>query len=265
MGAPRSIDRGAFLFDHGVRPMTRVVATALFVTIAAAAVAQSPADKERARIQNRLGWEALRSEKYAQAITSFQAAIEIRPDYEYAHYGLGRAFLASRQFAHAVTVLEKCRDLYRAQGSRQFSNIQDAQRFRQDRIMEIDEQIRLLQTARPTAATLDLARQYDAVKRDLQEAIRRDTGLTIDASVPPWVSLSLGSAYFRSNRLLDAEREYKAAIESDARLGEAHSNLAVVYLETGRYAEAAQALAAAKKTGFKVNPELQKAIEARRR
>lgn len=246
-------------------PRDLLIAGLFFFLAILPAAAQSPADRERARTHNRLGWEALRSEKYAQAITSFQAAIEIRPDYEYAHYGLGRAFLASRQFAHAVTVLEKCRDLYRAQGSRQFSSIQDAQRFRQDRIMEIDEQIRLLQTARPTAATLDLARQYDAVKRDLQEAIRRDTGLTIDASVPPWVSLSLGSAYFRSNRLLDAEREYKAAIESDARLGEAHSNLAVVYFETGRYAEAAQALAAAKKTGFKVNPELQKAIEARRK
>ena len=251
--------------------MTRTVITALIIVLMAGAVAaqrpgpQGQADRDRARTYNRMGWEALRAEKYEEAIKEFRAAIDLRPDYEYAYYGLGRAHLASRQYVQAIAALEKCRDLYRAQGSKQFSSIQDAQRFRQDRILEIDEQIRMLNSARPTAATQDLVRQYETVRRDLQEAVRRDTGLTIDASVPSWVSLSLGSAYFRSNRLLDAEREYKEAIASNARLGEAHSNLAVVYLETERYKEAADALAAAKKTGFKINPELEKAIATKRR
>jgi Tfp pilus assembly protein PilF len=81
--------------------------------------------------------------------------------------------------------------------------------------------------------------------------------------VPAWVSLSLGSAYFRSNRMKDAEQEYKNAIAADGRAGEAHSNLAVVYFETGRYAEAGASLKAAKKTGFKVNPQLEKEILAK--
>ena len=241
------------------------LAAVMVVMAAVPAFGQSPADRERARMHNRLGWEALRGEKYEAAIKSFQSAIEIQPDYEYAHYGLGRAFMASRQYPQAIAVLERCRDLYRAQGSRQFSTIQDAQRYRQDRILEIDEQIRLLQSARPTAATLDLARQYETVRRQLQESIRRDTGLTINAGVPPWVSLSLGSAYFRSSRMADAEREYKSAIDADARLGEAYSNLAVVYLETGRISEAHAALESAKKTGFRVNAELEKAIQERRK
>lgn len=228
--------------------------------LAGPALAQSSADRERARTHNRLGWEALRGEQYPAAIKSFQSAIEIRPDYEYAHYGLGRAFLASRRFAEAVIVLERCRELYRSQGSKQFTSVQEAQRYRQDRILEIDEQIRLLQSARPTAQSLDLARQYDQVRRNLQESIRRDHGITIDASVPAWVSLSLGSAYFRSGKLADAEREYKAAIDADRRSGEALNNLAVVYLETQRYDLAHTTLQAAKKTGFRVNPELEKAI-----
>jgi Flp pilus assembly protein TadD len=77
------------------------------------------------------------------------------------------------------------------------------------------------------------------------------------------VSLSLGSAYFRSGKLADAETEYKAAISADARSGEAHSNLAVVYLETERFAEALNAINNAKKIGFRVNPELEKAIRDR--
>jgi hypothetical protein len=63
--------------------------------------------------------------------------------------------------------------------------------------------------------------------------------------------------------MADAEREFKAASEADRRSGEALSNLAVVYLETQRFALALEAVESAKKTGFKVNPELEKAIRSR--
>lgn len=237
----------------------------LMVLFAGAAAAQqiSAADRDRARTHNRLGWEALRAEKYEQAIKSFQEAIDIRRDYEYAHYGLGRTYLAMRRYADAVAVLEKCKNLYLAQGSRQFTNVQEATRFREDRVVEIDEQIRLLRTGPQTTQTQDLIRQYETTRRDLQENIRRSQGMTIDATVPSWVSLSLGSAYFRSGRLRDAEAAYLDAVKSDARLGEAHNNLAVVYLETERFAEAQASLRAAKKVGFRVNPELEKAIEGK--
>ena len=238
----------------------------LMVLFAGAAAAQqvSVADRDRARTQNRLGWEALRAEKYEQAVKSFQEAIDIRRDYEYAHYGLGRTYLAMRRYADAVTVLEKCKNLYLAQGSRQFTNVQEATRFREDRVVEIDEQIRLLRTGPQTAQTQDLIRQYETTKRDLQENIRRSQGMTIDATVPSWVSLSLGSAYFRSGRLKEAEGAYVEAVKSDARLGEAHNNLAVVYFETGRIDEALASLESAKKAGVKVNPELEKAIRSRK-
>ena len=61
--------------------------------------------------------------------------------------------------------------------------------------------------------------------------------------------------------MADAEREYKATLEADQRSGEAHNNLAVVYLETNRIAEAEASLKDAKKAGFKVNPQLEQAIK----
>ena len=73
---------------------------------------------------------------------------------------------------------------------------------------------------------------------------------------PAWLSLALGSAYFRTDALPDAEREYRAAIDVDPRLGEAHNNLAVVCMLSGRYAEADAEVKAAEKAGFKVNPQL---------
>ena len=109
----------------------------------------------------------------------------------------------------------------------------------------------------------ELLRQLQNVRRDIQENIQRGNNMTIESGVPAWVSLALGSAYFRATRLSDAEREYKATLAADSKSGEAHSNLAVVYLETERFNEALAALNAAKKTGFRVNPELEKAIRER--
>ena len=51
--------------------------------------------------------------------------------------------------------------------------------------------------------------------------------------------------------LPDAEREFKAAITVDPKQGAAFSNLAVLYLQTGRHKEADQAVKSAEKTGLK--------------
>jgi Flp pilus assembly protein TadD len=87
----------------------------------------------------------------------------------------------------------------------------------------------------------------------------------MEMSVPSFVSMALGSAFFRLGRLADAEREYKATIEADPKTGEAHSNLAVVYLQTGRFDDAEKAVKAAEKTGFKVNPMLKDDIKAKKK
>ena len=84
----------------------------------------------------------------------------------------------------------------------------------------------------------------------------------MEMSVPSFVSMALGSAFFRLGRLADAEREYKATVAVDPKTGEAYSNLAVVYLETGRFDEAEKAIKAAEKTGFKVNPQLKDDVKA---
>ena len=85
--------------------------------------------------------------------------------------------------------------------------------------------------------------------------------MSISSSVPPFVSLALGSAYFRTGRMPEAEKEYKAAIDADAKMGEAHSNLAALYLQTGRIDEAEKSVKAAEKAGFKVNPALKDEIK----
>jgi tetratricopeptide (TPR) repeat protein len=246
-----------------MRSHLAVTAAWLFWLISAA-IAQTPADRQRARTQYRLGWESMRAEAWAEAARAFRRAIDIDPTFEYGYYGLGRAQIALKQFVEAIAALEKCRDLYRADAGRQFSSAQEAQRYRRDRILEIDEQIRQLQTGPQTRQTQDLLRQFQNTRREMQQRVDRGNSITIQASVPAFVSLSLGSAYFRAGRLADAEREYKATIEADPKSGEAFSNLAVVYLETGRLDEAQAALTAAKKAGFQVNTQLEQEIKRRR-
>jgi tetratricopeptide (TPR) repeat protein len=227
------------------------------------ALGQTPGDRQKARVANKTGWDYMRAEAFEKAVTAFQQSIELDPTFEMSFYGLGRAHLALKQFVSAVSALSRCRDLYIAQVGRQFSNQQEAQRYRQDRVTELDDMIRQLQSGPQTLATQDQLRQVQEQKRQIQEFITRGNSMTITSGVPAWVSLSLGSAFFRSGKLAEAETEYKAAISADSRSGEAHSNLAVVYLETQRFNEALASISAAKKTGFKVNPELEKAIRER--
>lgn len=244
--------------------MRRYLSFAVAALTAAAVVtaaAQTPADRQRARTHNRLGWDLMTAESWESAARAFQQAIDIDKNFEDAYYGLGRANIALKKYVAAIDVLTTCRRLYIAQAGKQFANQQDAQRYRQDRITELDEQIRQVQARPPTAQQQDLLRQLGNQRRDIQNAITRGSGMSIDAGVPPWVSLSLGSAYFRSAKLADAEREYKAAIAVDSKFGEAHNNLAVVYLETNRLTEAEASLKDAKKAGFKVNPQLEQAIK----
>jgi len=246
--------------------MRRVLSlAAVILTLASVAAAQSPDDRKRARIQNQLGWEDMRTERWESAARSFQQAIDLDRTFADAYYGLGRANMALKKYISAIDALVACRDIYRSQAGRHFANQQDAQRARSDRLTDLDEQIRQVQAMPPTMQQADLLRQLNNHRRDVQDAYTKGSSLSVEASVPAFVSLSLGSAYFRSGKMEDAEREYRATIAADNRSGEAHSNLAVVLLETGRITEAEAALKAAKKTGFKVNPALEQEIQNRKK
>ena len=84
------------------------------------------------------------------------------------------------------------------------------------------------------------------------------------SEVPSFVWLALGSAYFRSNRLPEAEKAYKATIDLDPKSGEAWNNLAALYLITDRIDQADRAVVSAEKVGYPVNPELKADIKRRK-
>ena len=220
-------------------------------------------ERERARPHVRTAWEFMRTESWPDAAKAFQQAIDVDREFEDAYYGLGLANMRMKKFGEAIPAYVKCRDLYQAMAGKQFSNRQDAQRYRQDRMTEIDEVTRQLQSGPQSQATQERLRQLQEQKRQIQEYAQRSGGLTVGQSVPAFVYLALGSAYFRTQQFADAEREYKAAIAIDPKSGEAFNNLAVVYLQTGRAKEAEDAVRSAEKAGFKVHPQLKADIKAK--
>ena len=243
-----------------------VLSTVFVIPVVALAQVPVPGARERARTPYKVGLENMKAEAWEEAAKSFGAAIDLDPTFEMAHYMLGRTRMAQKKFPEAVSAYEKCRGLYQAQSGRQYSNAQERQRDRDTRLREIDEVIRTYQSAPQTPQVLDAVRQLQNQRRDLQEALSRgNTTMTMNLIVPAYVSTALGSAYFRSGNLPAAEKEYRAAVEADGKAGEAYSNLAVVYMETGRLDDAEKSISAAEKVGFKVNPQLREEIKNRRK
>jgi Tfp pilus assembly protein PilF len=241
------------------------VSTILILLVASTALAQSSPVRQRATPPYDQGLEQMRQEAFDAAAKSFEAAVAIDDSFDMAYYMLGRAHLARRQYAAAVYALVRCRNLHQADATRAFANMQESERLRRERIQDLERLISGLQLIVPqTFRVQEQIRQLEERKRQIQD-LDRNRGLDSTKAVPAFVSLSLGSAYYRSGNLAEAEKAYVAALAADPKVGEAHNNLAVVYMETGRYDEAMKAVNAAEKAGVKVHPDLKKEIEKRRK
>ena len=219
--------------------------------------------RERARPSYDAGLAHMQNESFDAAADSLRAAVIIDPSYEMAHYMLGRVYLMQRQYASATNSLVKARDLFAAQANEHFDNKADQQRRRRESVNELTEIISRLQLRPQTPQIQEQIRQYTERRRQIQDA-DRESGLSPQQSVPAFVSLSLGSAYFRSGKLPDAEQAYQAAIATDPKMGEAHNNLAVVYMETGRFDLAEKSVKNAEKAGMRVDA-LKEEIAKRKR
>lgn len=239
----------------------------VFLICAVVASAQPPghsnANAELARGHYLRGWEFMRAESFEEAVQQFKQAIGLAPNYAIAFYSLGRAHMSLKQYSDAVRALTSCRDLYATAAGRKFQGQLDANRQRQDRLLELQDIRAQVGKGPQGQQTQDTMRQIDNAIRLTQESYERGMNVSIEQAVPSFVSLSLGSAYFRSEQFEEAERQYRAAVNADSKAGEAHNNLAVVLMMKAQYADALAELKAAERAGFRVNPELKDQIKSR--
>lgn len=215
----------------------------------------------------RSGQELLFAEQFAKAEEEFAQAIDLDPLLTLAYYGRGQALMALKRYPSAVQAYIGCREAHRKIFTMQQSNTAELDRRAEEEIRELKDTATALRSGRikffgGVGGSVDTrVAQIEARIRDLERLRQMDTGTF---HTPAEVSLALGSAYFRKGDTGDAEREWKAAIEVNSRLGEAHNNLAVIYMLSNRRKEADDAIRAAERSGFRVNPQLKEDIRAMR-
>lgn len=237
-----------------------LLSISLLLTTPAYAQFVSDLDRREALQHYRSGLEFLSSEQFEKAAESFRKAIDKDRLLALAHYGLGQSHMALRRYVSAIVAFRNCREAYEELAGLALSETVTAERQRDDEIRDLRDSIRLFQSSTVKTASPDRTQyivRFEARLRELERMKQRN----ISPQKPPaFVSLSLGSAYFRNGQLEDAEREWKVAVSIDPRLGEAHNNLAALYAMTRRKKEAEEEIRAAERAGFRVHPQLKEDI-----
>jgi Tfp pilus assembly protein PilF len=233
--------------------------------LAPAAQAQSP-DQKRAVQHLRAGQDALQSERFEEAEREFKSAIGLDPLLELAHYGLGQTYMATRRYVEAVKAYLATREAFTRAATDQITNKVEGDRRLDDQIQYLRDARRAVESGRVRTAGVNVTSklaEMDGQIRQL-EAMRRRGDSGGAPRTPAYISLALGSAYFRTSAFPDAEREWRAALEVDPKLGEAHNNLAVVLMLTGRLDEAEREVRLAEQSGHRVSDAFKKELEARK-
>lgn len=222
------------------------------------------ADELRAREHHRKGRELMRSERYELAIEELQQAVRLDRELVMAYYDLGLSLMAVGDYPAAVNAYTGCREAWLRFADAMQRGGFEGDAMREDRIRELRDQLGELQRIPATPGTS----QYSQIQLEMRRIENLIQALDMSKTrglqrieLPAELSLALGSAYFRSGRIEDAEREYGAAIAVQPKLGQAHNNLAVVYLMQGKAAQAKEAVKRAEKSGFRVSSELKKDID----
>ena len=246
-----------------MKRMTYWIINSLLLAAIAIPAGAQPADEihhTQALQRYRNGQELLRAEQFDKAATEFSAAIELDSLLALAHYGLGQSYMALKRYASAIQAFTGCREAYRRLMDMREENRMATDRRIEDEIRELQNSISLLrggqakQYGNPETKITELEARIDELRRIQQEPVGQ-------FPPPADVSLALGSAYFRNGNAQMAETEWKAAIAVKPKLGEAHNNLAVIYMQTGRFKEAEQSIKNAEKAGFRVNPRLKEDLK----
>jgi tetratricopeptide (TPR) repeat protein len=202
----------------------------------------------------RTGQEFFSAEKFERAAEEFTKATVKDPLFTLAYYQAGQSYMNVKRYASAIKMfqqaLESTRSLYDLAQTDRFA----VEKQRDDEIREMRETVNALQrSGHPLLVT--------RAEQHLADLEKQRASLGSGYRPPAEVLLSLGSAHFRSGDIDAAEAEWKASVEVNPRLGEAHNNLAAIYAQTGRYPQAETEIKAAEKAGFRVNPQLKEDVK----
>jgi tetratricopeptide (TPR) repeat protein len=214
--------------------------------------------RRRAFEHYRAGQEFLTSERYDRAAEEFTAAIQLDPLLTLAHYGLGQSYMALKRYASAIQAYIGGRAAYERIADLRQRDEAEGNRLQADEINELRDSMRRVQSGQ-VVVNAGTAHRIQQRLEEL-ETMRRGKNFGPAFRVPAELSLALGSAYYRNGQVQEAEREWLAAVSVNSKLGEAHNNLAALYMMSGRKQQAEEAVKAAERARFRVNPQLKEDI-----
>jgi tetratricopeptide (TPR) repeat protein len=245
-----------------MKPVSLLVVT--LSVLALPAPSQDLVDKQKrqdAFDRYQSGITHMRSEDWDEAERQFKAAIKLDPLLNLAHYSLGETYMATKRYPDAVKAFEACNDAYMKLAALEITDSALSDQRRHEEIRELREAIQGFQSG--TLKSYQVQMQVLKLENRLAELERSRSRGRSGAEIPAAFSLALGSAHYRNNALPQAEEHYKAALRVNPKMGEAHNNIAVVYMLTGRLDEARAEVKLAEKAGFKVNPKFKEDLEQR--
>jgi tetratricopeptide (TPR) repeat protein len=234
-----------------------VVLAVLMVALAPAyADAQKIADETSRRQAVELyrsGMEFMSSERFDKAAEAFTASIEKDRLLTIAHYQLGQAYMNLKRPASALQAYKGC-----LQAMEALHHLEESNKFEVDK--QRQETIREMRTELGRNVKIDPLRRTVIEQRVHELEQEHSAPIGSPFRPPAFVLLAIGSAHFRNGDREAAEAQWRAAVDANPKLGEAHNNLAVIYLGKGQKADAENAVKQAEKNGFKVNPQLKEDI-----
>ena len=242
-----------------MRRICLMVVIAFLASLTARAGAQKIADEPARREALELfraGQKLMQAEQFARAADAFSTAIAKDGLLSVAHYALGQAYMNLQRFGEAAHAYEGCIEALRG-----LHTLQQTSQFEVEK--QRDAEIRALRTI-----LNDLRGMREPTRLQLEQHLHdlenQRTSLGGPFRPPAEVLLALGSAHFKDGGRDAAELEWKAAIDANPKLGEAHNNIAVLYMQTGRYEQAEVEIKLAEKAGFRVNPQFKEDLKKKK-
>jgi tetratricopeptide (TPR) repeat protein len=239
--------------------ITRRITFAVLATLSIAVTSSGqqladPQSRREAIAFYRIGQEFFSAEKFDRAAEEFSKATGKDPLFTLAYYQAGQSYMNLKRYASAIQAFQRCiestRSLYGLAETNRFA----VEKQRDDEVREMRETVRALQQSGHQLLAM-------RAEQHLLDLDKQRSSLSAGYRPPAEVLLSLGSAHFRTGDRDAAETEWKAAIDVNPKLGEAHNNLAALYLQTGRAADAEREIRLAERAGFRVNPQLNEDVK----
>lgn len=213
---------------------------------------------------------ALRQGRLDKCEAEARACLAALPEHHEAHFLLSQVAYRRGEYGRALDEIGAAED-GSAKLARAISILEQRKRKAQsDDLVRLSDEIADLAASAATVKGRGscLPDKYDAALQDtkqdlISEEEKRNSSRPAASGIPALYRFWHGNVLFVLKRPVEAEAQYRQALQTDPDFGEAYNNLINLLFVGGRIEEAQAVLALAESHKAKVHPELKKAVLAK--